>query len=55
MPDEHFRTLHRRHGGAGGPRPGGPHHQIIPVAYDPEATCPKFDAFTGRFLPIESP
>lgn len=26
--------------------------QIIPVAYDPEATCPKFDAFTGRFLPV---
>ena len=26
--------------------------QIIDVAYDPDATCPKFDAFTGRFLPL---
>ena len=26
--------------------------QIIPVIYDPSATCPKFDVFTGRFLPV---
>ncbi|PRD42469.1 DNA primase [Phyllobacterium phragmitis] len=27
--------------------------QIVPVAYDPEARCPKWDAFMERMLPID--
>lgn len=28
--------------------------KLVPVAFDPDATCPRFDAFIRRFLPIDA-